>query len=110
MKTKFTIRDSSLYNKVWKSPVGKVKERICKACDDLPHKKRLTVVTVMLSAFVLIAFFVFGHACYKIGQGQARKSIDVEHIRPIELEDSYPDKSNHIISAYDTPGSESEAQ
>lgn len=76
---------SPLYNKVWHSPKGKIKERIRKACDDLPRNQRLMVVTVLLSAFILTAFFVFGNACYKIGAGHARKSIEVEHIKQLEL-------------------------
>ena len=76
---------SPLYNKVWHSPKGKIKERIRKACDDLPRNQRLMVVTVLLSAFILAAFFVFGNACYKIGAGHARKSIGVEHIKQLEL-------------------------
>lgn len=78
---------SPLYNKVWHSPKGKIKERIRKACDDLPRNQRLMVVSVLLSAFVLIAFFVFGNACYKIGAGQARKSIEIEHIKSMPLPD-----------------------
>lgn len=85
MKMKLSIRDSALYNKVWRMPVGKLKERVRKACDDLPQKRRLTVITVLLSLFVVLAFFVFGNACYKIGQGEARKAIQIEHIRSIDL-------------------------
>ena len=88
MKMKLSIRDSALYNKVWTAPMGKLKARIRKACDDLPQKRRLTVVTVLLSLFVILAFFVFGNACYKIGQGEARKAIKIEHIRSIDLPSS----------------------
>ena len=77
---------SPLYNKVWHSPKGKIKERIRKACDDLPRNQRLMVVSVLLSAFVLVAFFVFGNACYKMGVSEhAKKSIEIEHIRQLEL-------------------------
>ena len=34
---------------------------------------------------ILIAFFVFGHACYKMGAGHARQAIEIEHIRQLEL-------------------------
>ncbi len=64
---------------------GRVTAKIKKACDDLPPQQRLTVVTVLLSAFVLTAFFVFGNACYKMGARQAQHTIEVEHIRPIDL-------------------------
>lgn len=74
-----------LYNKVWHGPKGKIKERVKKACEDMPHKQRLTVITLLLSAFILVAFFVFGHACYKMGAGHARQTIEIEHIRQLDL-------------------------
>lgn len=76
---------SPLYNKVWHGPKGRLSAKVRKICDDMPHKQRLTVVTVLLSAFILIAFFVFGHACYKMGGGHARQAIEIEHIRQLEL-------------------------
>ncbi len=85
MKDRIRKLVSPLYNKVWHSPKGKIKERIRKACDDLPRNQRLMVVSVLLSAFVLVAFFVFGNACYKMGAGHARKSIEIEHIKQLEL-------------------------
>ncbi len=85
IKQKINTLVSPLYNKVWHGPKGRLTAKIKKACDDLPRNQRLTVVTVLLSAFVLMAFFVFGHACYKIGAGQARQSIEVEHIQQLEL-------------------------
>ena len=83
-----------LYNKVWYGPKGKIKERVKKACEDMPHKQRLTVVTVLLSAFILVAFFVFGNACYKMGAGHARQAIEIEHIRQLDL----PTQSAHDVS------------
>lgn len=88
MKDKIRKLVSPLYNKVWHSPKWKLKERIRKACDDLPRNQRLMVVTVLLSAFVLTAFFVFGNACYKMGAGHARKSIEIEHIKSMPLPDN----------------------
>ena len=85
MKEKIKNIVTPLYNKVWHSPKGKIRERIKKACDDLPRNQRLMVVTVLLSVFILTAFFVFGNACYKMGAGHARKSIGIEHLRRIEL-------------------------
>lgn len=87
MKIKSKIRNlvSPLYNKVWHGPKGRLTAKIKKACDDLPRNQRLMVVTILLSAFVLTAFFVFGNACYKMGARQARHTIKVEHIQPIDL-------------------------
>lgn len=76
---------SPLYKKVWHAPKGKIRERLKKACDDLPRNQRLMVVTVLLSAFILTAFFVFGHACYKMGAGHARQAVEIEHIKQLEL-------------------------
>lgn len=87
MKDKIRKLVSPLYNKVWHSPKGKLRERIKKAYDDLPRNQRLMVVTVLLSAFILTAFFVFGNACYRMGAGHARKSIEIEHIKPMPLPD-----------------------
>ncbi len=94
IKQKIQNLVSPLYNKVWHGPKGRLSAKVRKVCDNMPHKQRLTVVTVLLSAFVLIAFFVFGHACYKMGAGHARQSIEVEHIRQLEL----PSKSNLDVS------------
>ena len=69
------------FETLWQIP----KARIRKACDDLPHKKRVTIVSAMMTFFVLIAFCVFGHACYKIGARQAVKTIEVQHIRNLSL-------------------------
>ena len=102
IKQKISNLVSPLYNKVWYGAKGKIRERIKKACDAIPHSQRLTVVTVLLSAFVLIAFFVFGHTCYKMGAGHARRTIEVEHIRHLELSsDDNPDVSPKIIE-YET--------
>ena len=85
LKQKFQNLVSPLYNKVWHGPKGRLSAKIKKVCDDLPPQQRLTVVTILLSAFVLTAFFVFGNACYKMGARQAQQTIEVEHIRPIDL-------------------------
>ena len=86
MKFKFSIRDSALYNKVWTTPKGRASAWIKSKCENLTHRDRVTVVTVLLSAFILCAFFVFGHACYKLGLGEARNQTEVGHIQPIEVE------------------------
>ena len=103
IKQKIQNLVSPLYNKVWHGPKGKIRERLEKVCDDMPHKQRLTVVTVLLSAFVLIAFFVFGNACYKIGVGHSSQTLEVEHIRQLELPtNDNPDVSPKIIE-YEAP-------
>ena len=70
---------------IWRNPKADVSAGIKKACDDMPPRQRLMVVTVLLSAFVLLAFVAFGHACYKIGARQALNQIEVEHIYNMEL-------------------------
>lgn len=90
MKLKIRNLVSHLYNKVWHTPKGRLAATIRKACDDLPRNQRLMVVTILLSAFILAAFFVFGNACYKMGAGHARQSIEIEHIRQLDL----PTKNN----------------
>ena len=101
MSIKHKIRNlvAPLYNKVWHGPKGKIRERLKKACDDLPKNQRLMVVTVLLSVFVLTAFFVFGHACYRMGAGHARRAIEVEHIKQLEIpSENNPDVSlNNIL-------------
>ena len=85
MKLKIRNLVSPLYNKVWHTPKGRLAAKIKKACDDLPRNQRLMVVTILLSAFILATFFAFGNACYKMGAGHARQSIEIEHIRQLEL-------------------------
>lgn len=98
----------TVYDKVWRNPKGKLSAKLRKACDNLPRNQRLTVVTVMLSAFVLIAFIVFGHACYRIGLGLSRQAVEVEHIRSLELPATSNDVQLLIPSAHDNAGMESE--
>ena len=85
MKLKIRKFVSLLYNKVWHTPKGRLTAKIKKACDDLPRNQRLMVVTILLSAFILATFFAFGNACYKMGAGHARQSIEIEHIRQLDL-------------------------
>ena len=101
---------------VWREPKGKVGTKLKQVCDDMPHKQRLMVVTVLLSAFVLIAFFVFGHACYKIGAKRALFEYEVEHLYNLDLpeysvKDTVCSLEKFYIptdSAYDDTGVESE--
>ena len=91
---------------VWREPKGRVCAKLKQVCDDMPHKQRLMVVTVLLSAFVLIAFFVFGHACYRIGMGQALRRIEVRHISPLDLPVHKVEPLTTTV--YDNAGMESE--
>lgn len=104
MKFKFSIRGTTLYNKVWATPKGRASAWIKAKCENLTHRDRVTVVTVLLTAFILCAFFVFGHACYKLGLGEARNQIEVEQIQQLEL--PKPDKP----LTYPAYGSETEAE
>ncbi|MDE5687235.1 MAG: TraL conjugative transposon family protein [Paramuribaculum sp.] len=79
----------AIYNKVWLSPKTRLSCFVKRKCDELPHKQRLTVVTVMLTAFIFIAFFVFGHACYKMGLGH-RSELQVEHVHHLDVSKSNP--------------------
>lgn len=99
------VRDT-VYNKVWHAPKGKLSARVRGFCNSLTHKQRLMVVSVMLCAFVLIAFFVFGHACYKIGLGHSGRLVEVEHIQPLEI--NKPDVKPITPVGYDNAGMESE--
>lgn len=105
--TKIKSIFGAIYNNVWRNPKGRLATRLKGACESMPPKQRITVVSIMLTVFVLTAFFVFGHACYKIGLGKAQSSVEIEHIRPINL----PSDNNVIPltpSDYDNTGMESE--
>ena len=56
----------SIYNNVWSVPKGAVGNFLRRRCDGIPENRRLAVIAVPLSLFILIAFFVFGNACYRI--------------------------------------------
>ena len=107
---------AKLIDWVWREPKGKAGAKLKQVCDDMPHKQRLMVVTVLLSAFVLIAFFVFGHACYKIGAKRALFEYEVEHLYNLDLpehsvKDTVCSLEKFYIptdSAYDDTGVESE--
>ena len=107
MKLKQKIQNlvSPLYNKVWHGSKGRFTAKIKKACDDLPRNQRLMVVTILLSAFILTAFFVFGNACYKMGARQAQHEFDIEHIESIELPPSKPIPDEDIRKMLDAANS-----
>ena len=106
-------------DRVWRNPKENVRAGLKRACDDMPPKKRLAVVTVLLSVFLLAAFIVFGHACNKIGAKQAVRQLEFEQMHHLELpmpEFYYEKKavyeeamSNQLPdSIYDEAGTESE--
>lgn len=71
---------------MWQTPKGKLRNFLRSKCDDIPQKRRLTIVGVSFGLFVLIAFLWFGNACYHIGLGQARQQIEeIKHIKAVEL-------------------------
>ena len=93
MKKFNSIRDT-IYNKVYCKPKNLIGSYLRSKCDRIPENRRLTVVTAMLSLFVLTAFFVFGNACYRIGRGQAAtERIKVKHIEGVELP-TFDEKDN----------------
>ena len=98
----------AIYDNVWRNPKGRLTTRLKGVCESMPPKRRITVVSLMLTVFVLTAFFVFGHACYKIGLGKAQKSVEIEHIMPIDIITKYPVHEPQNIPAYDNTGMESE--
>lgn len=108
-------------DRVWRGPKAKVGGKIRQICEDMSHRQRLTVVTVLLSAFVLLAFFVFGHACYRMGAKRAVFEHEVEHLHRLNLQkpslydyhdmESENNKQEFYIKndlAYDDSGMESE--
>lgn len=100
---------ATVANAVWRNPKGRLSAKLREVCDGLPRNQRLMVITVLLSLFVLVAFFVFGHACYKIGLGHARHAVEVEHIGTLALPgEKTPDVQPLIPNAYDYAGMEDE--
>lgn len=115
LKQKFQNLVSPIYNKVWHGPKGRLTAKLKKACDDLPRNQRLMVVTILLSVFILTAFFVFGNACYKMGARQAHHEFEIEHIQSIPLPEpveSFPDEEITIskINAYEAMDSETDVE
>lgn len=88
---KITQIKSAIYNNVWHAPKTRLSGLIKRKCEELPPKRRITAVTILLTAFILTAFFVFGHACYRIGLGH-RSKVDVQHIHQLDITKSNPSK------------------
>ena len=97
-----------MYSNLWRNPKGRLTSRLKCACDAIPPRRRLTAVLLMLTVFVLTAFFVFGHACYKIGLGKSRQAVEIEHIRSIGIPKINNTPTPENPPAYDDTGMESE--
>lgn len=101
------MKIADIYNKVWHTTKGCIVERVKNYCDGLEPKQRMKVIAIMSGLFLLAAFFAFGHACYRLGQGHAPQSVKVEHIRSLDF--PAPDKSKSVIpEKYEYPGLEDE--
>lgn len=85
MKILSKWRDT-IYNKVWHKPKVKLRDYLKTKCDEMPHNRRMILVAVLFGAFLIIAFLLFGNACYHIGLGKAQQRIrEIEHIEAVEL-------------------------
>ena len=103
---------SAIYNKVWGKPKSALGAYLRRKCDGIPANRRLTIITVLLSLFIITAFFLFGNACYRIGRGQAlMERIEPEHIEGLELppldNGDTPDIGQFNESGYELSGTES---
>ena len=112
---KFQSMRSAIYNKVWGKPKSALGAYLQRKCDGIPANRRLTIITVLLSLFIITAFFVFGDACYRIGRGQAlMERIEPEHIEGLELPSfdngDTPDMDQFKKSEYELSGTENENQ
>ena len=112
---KFQSMRSAIYNKVWGKPKSALGAYLRRKCDGIPANRRLTIITVLLSLFIITAFFVFGNACYRIGRGQAlMERIEPEHIKGLELPSfdngDTPDIWQFKDSKYEPSGTENENQ
>ena len=106
---------SAIYNKVWGRPKSALGAYLRRKCDSIPANRRLTLITVLLSLFIITAFFVFGNACYRIGRGQAlMERIEPEHIEGLELSSldngETPDIGLSNYSEYELSETENENQ
>lgn len=108
MFSKLRAARDTLYNRVWHNPKGRLSAKLRRVCDGMPHGIRITVVSVLLTLFVLTAFFMFGHACYRIGLGHSRQAVDVEHIHTLRLPPAGDNVKPLTLPQYDNAGMESE--
>lgn len=85
-----------IHRVMFSGPFAGLSRTLRQKCDAIPRERRLTVVAVLFSLFVITAFFVFGHACYRIGQGRSCVEFRTGHIKPPELmKHSIPEISVH---------------
>ena len=89
----------SLHHFVWYTPKGRILSLVKSKCESIPPNRRMTVVAIMLTVFILIAFGVFGHTCYRLGQGNAHTAIEINHIPSLDL----PEGVNHEIPSIPIP-------
>ena len=102
-----------IYNKVWRVPKVTVGNFLRRRCDGIPENRRLAVIAVLLSLFILTAFFVFGNACYRIGRGHAAATLaEPAHIEgldiTVESDGGSPDMDNETVCGYGIPEFENE--
>jgi len=111
MKLRKSLR-SAIYNNVWSKPKSLLGSFLRRKCDGIPEGRRLTVIAVLAAVFVLAAFFVFGHACYRMGRGYTlTEQVDIRHIEGVELpaiSDSGSLMVGNKIPDYDFSGTENE--
>ena len=106
--TKIKSIFSAIYNNMWRTPKGRLTTRLKGACESIPQKQRLTVVSGVVTLFVLTGFVIFGHAGYRLGRGQAQKTVAIEHIMPIDIVTKSPVHEPQNLPDYDDAGVESE--
>ena len=100
IKQKTSNLVSPFYNKVWHGPKSRFTAKLRQVCDDLPPKRRVTVVTVLLSVFVLTAFCLYGKACYNMGAREAHQ-LDSKFIDYLMLHNTDPFIDGDKVSQYE---------
>ena len=93
------MNSKSLRHFVWHTPKGRLLSFVKSKCESIPPNRRMTVVAIMLTVFILIALGVFGHACYRLGQGHVHTAIEIKHIPSLDS----PEKVNHEIPGFQFP-------
>lgn len=100
-----------LAKRVLHEPKEHVASRVRKMCDDMPPRRRLIAVAALLSVFILTAFIVFGHACYRMGARRAVVDYEISHMRHLDINVSQGRATPGKLtpdSAYDSTGIENE--
>lgn len=85
-------------NEVVHIPKSRMKVWLKNKCDALDHKQRFRVVAVAFTVFMLMTFYIFGNACYRIGKGDAAK-YRIEHIKTLDIPQSV--KSDNLTPIAD---------